>query len=514
MFLALLMNCLESPIIAVVLLLITVIVFRVRSFLWNYIRMCYYASKLPGPPAYPIIGNGALFLGTIEETTKNLLSLGEQYRNSSLVRAWIGPLPIFAALDPKIVQEVLTNPNALEKPYLMKFIWNNVMEKSILTSEVPEWKHNRSFIIKAFSPVIIKSYFKIFVEKTNILTKKLDLELNKNKSFDIFEYLSRTTLDSVCESTMGVNMNSYNESYYLDAIESALSLAFVRIFNVFKHPNIFYKFTRDYKTISKNRSIIQKFVGKIIDDKRKNYVTSVDNLDDVRAINKNLYKKSFLEYLMDFTKNNTNFTDEQLRNETNTIIFGGFDTTATSLSFVLLQLAGHKDIQTQVYQEILEVLGENNKDSIDFDDLPKLKYMEMVIKESMRLIATGPIIAREVSQDIKTGNNIIPKGATVAIPIFAIHRNYKYWKNPLKFDPERFTPENIKNQHPYAFIPFSAGPRNCIGIRYAWILMKATLATLLSRYEFHTDLNLEELRYDLQVTLKLVNGCQVRITPR
>ncbi|XP_044740001.1 probable cytochrome P450 4p3 [Chrysoperla carnea] len=192
----------------------------------------------------------------------------------------------------------------------------------------------------------------------------------------------------------------------------------------------------------------------------------------------------------------------------------GYDTTALSLSYVLLHLAAYKDIQTKVYNEILEVVGDINVDSINVDDLPKLKYMEMVLKESMRLTPTIPLIVREPSQDIKIGNYIIPKGVSILIPIFTIHRNPEYWENPLKFDPERFTAENIKNRHPYAYIPFSAGPRNCIGGRYAWIFMKTTLAALLSRYEFHTDINLDTLKFEAAISLKLVNGHQVRITPR
>nr|UZE89964.1 cytochrome P450 CYP4416A3 [Chrysoperla zastrowi sillemi] len=514
MFLMVFMNFLQNHVLISLLLLILILT---CIYFWNYIRVCYYVSKIPGPPAYPIIGNAKLFWGSHAEVTHNLINMAEKYRN--MVRVWIGPVPLIGSSNPDIVQKLFTNEHVLEKAYLLKLVWNPVMGKSVFTSEVTEWKHHRSIVIRGFTPIILKSYFKIFVEKINILIQKLDLELNKETPFDIYKYLSRTTLDSVCGSTMGVNINSHDDdgsSSYFHAINSVTFFILARFLNPIKYPTIFYRFTQDYKMVSKSRDVTQEFTEKIISEKRKSMATLTNNneLMDIKAINNNAYKKPFLEYLMDFTENNSSFTEEQLRNHTNLLIFGGYETTAISLSFVLLHLAAYKDIQTKLYNEIIEVLGDINVDLINVDDLPKLKYMDMVLKESMRLTPTTPVISREASQDIKIDNYTIPKGANILIPIINIHRNPEYWENPLKFNPERFTSENIKNRHPYAYLPFGAGPRSCLGRRYAWIFMKTALVALLSRYEFHTDINLDTLRFEAGMALKLVNGYPVRITPR
>nr|UZE89963.1 cytochrome P450 CYP4416A2 [Chrysoperla zastrowi sillemi] len=515
MFLTVFIQFLQNHVLVSLLFLILVLT---CIYFWNYIRVCYYASKIPGPPAYPIIGNAIFLLGlSHQEFTHAILKIAEDYQQN-LGRIWFGPIPAIGASNPDIVQELLTNENVLEKAYLMKKAWNPVLGKSILTSEVPEWKHHRSIIIRGFTPIILKSYFKIFVEKINILIQKLDLELNKETPFDIFEYLSRTTLDSVCGSTMGVNINSHEDdgSSYFHAVNSSLYLVVAPYLNPIKFFNIFYRFSQDYKMVLKNRDLTQEFTKKIISEKQKLMANVINNneLNNIKAINRNVYKKPFLEYLMDFTKNNSNFTEEQLHNETNVLIFAGYETTAITLSFVLLHMAAYKDIQTKLYNEIIEVLGDKNVDSINVDDLPKLKYMEMVLKESLRLTPTVPLIPREASQDIKIDNYTIPKGANILIPIINIHRNPEYWENPLKFNPERFTSENIKNRHPYAYLPFGAGPRSCLGRRYAWIFMKTALVALLSRYEFHTDINLDTLRFEAGMALKLVNGYPVRITPR
>ncbi|XP_044730199.1 cytochrome P450 4V2-like [Chrysoperla carnea] len=182
---------------------------------------------------------------------------------------------------------------------------------------------------------------------------------------------------------------------------------------------------------------------------------------------------------------------------------------------VLLILALYKEKQNKVCEELFQMLGESNENKMNFDDLSKLKYMEMVIKEAMRLFPAIPLIARQLTEDVTMGNYTIPKGTNIGIPIFALHRNEAYWEEPLKFDPERFTFENIKKQNPYAFIPFSAGPRNCLGVRYAWIFMKLALSRLLSKYEFHTNIkDLSEIKFEFEISLKIINGYPIRITPR
>ncbi|XP_044740054.1 cytochrome P450 4g15-like [Chrysoperla carnea] len=256
----------------------------------------------------------------------------------------------------------------------------------------------------------------------------------------------------------------------------------------------------------------------VILQKKEEYTSKKDkNFNVINSSSKskrNELNKPLLEYLIDFTTTDSDFSDEDIRNEANLVIIAGYETAAIALSYVLLNLALHKDIQNKVCDELLEILEGDLDRTIDLDDLPKLKYMEMVINESMRLYSPGPTVTRQLTEDIKFDNWLIPKGASCVVSIFSLHRDGNVWKNPLKFDPDRFTPDSSKTRHPYAHIPFSAGSRNCLGKWYAWMFMKAVLATILSRYEFHTDLNETELQFEMAVSLKLIGGHQVRITPR
>ncbi|KAI4462793.1 cytochrome p450 family 4 [Holotrichia oblita] len=175
-------------------------------------------------------------------------------------------------------------------------------------------------------------------------------------------------------------------------------------------------------------------------------------------------RQAFLDLLIDVSQDGAVLTHEQIREEVDTFMFEGHDTTTASISWTIFLLGLHPNIQEKVYQEIKSVF--QNKDVLEFSDINELKYLERVLKESLRLYPSVPAIARFTSEDLTIDDYFIPKGTTVSIHIMDIHLNPKYFPQPEKFDPDRFLPENSKDRHPYAYIPFSAGPRNCIGAKW------------------------------------------------
>lgn len=176
---------------------------------------------------------------------------------------------------------------------------------------------------------------------------------------------------------------------------------------------------------------------------------------------------------------------------------------------IILMLAIHQDVQNRLYTEIIEIIP--NLDFVDINEIDKMDYMECVIKETMRFIPLSLILLRENLTNIKLKNCIIPKNTIIFLSILKMHRNPIIWgKNADKFLPERF-------QHEYeklAYVPFSVGPRNCIGSKYAMISMKIMLCFLLTHYKFKTDIKLSDIRMKFEILLKLENACMVKLERR
>ncbi|MFG2142776.1 cytochrome P450 [Streptomyces sp. NPDC048696] len=157
-------------------------------------------------------------------------------------------------------------------------------------------------------------------------------------------------------------------------------------------------------------------------------------------------------------------------------------TTGVAVSWTLHLLGRHPDAADRVAAELDQVLGE--RAAPDFSDLRRLTYLDMVLKESMRLFPPGPYGARETTDDLVLGPYEIPAGTTVFYPFWALHLNPEHWPNPERFDPERFTPQEVAKRPRYAYVPFGIGPRSCEGAALATVEAQLVLAVLLKRLRF------------------------------
>lgn len=153
--------------------------------------------------------------------------------------------------------------------------------------------------------------------------------------------------------------------------------------------------------------------------------------------------------------------------------------------FMLYELALNPDIQKRLRNEITTGI-ERNGGKLTYDLLFDLKYLDMVVNETLRKFPPVFLIMRKSSKDFKIPGTemVIPANTDIHINVFSLHRDPEYFPNPEKFDPERFTPENVKNRKPFTFIPFGNGPRNCIGGRFGLLQAKLGIVRLISSFEF------------------------------
>ena len=174
-------------------------------------------------------------------------------------------------------------------------------------------------------------------------------------------------------------------------------------------------------------------------------------------------------------------SDRQIRDECLTIILAGHETTANALSFAVWLLAQNPEIQQRLHQEAVSVLGSGeNTRTATADDYPRLPYAHAVFAETMRLYPPVWVVARTCEIPYEIAGYKIPRGAVLVAPQFVLHRDPRFWPDPLRFDPDRFAPDNpeAKTRPRFAYFPFAAGSRQCIGEGLAWMEGVLALATI------------------------------------
>ncbi|KAF2891263.1 hypothetical protein ILUMI_14910, partial [Ignelater luminosus] len=167
----------------------------------------------------------------------------------------------------------------------------------------------------------------------------------------------------------------------------------------------------------------------------------------------------------------------------------------------------------KVVEELRSVFG-NDKDRPETHrELQEMKYLEAIIKETLRIYPSVPFYSRNVHENMEYEGIILPKNATLQVFVYGLHRNPDVFPDPERFDPERFTQENQRNRHPYAYLPFSAGPRNCIGQKFAMLEMKSLLSKILRNYEL-LEVPQHKVVLAAETVLKSRTGLHVQLKKR
>lgn len=462
--------------------------------------------KIPGPPTYPIIGNIFNFIVMGPDSPECWKKHIKIYGNT--FRVWLGPQLHVVVIDPDDIQMVLSSQSLITK----SISYNDLIPwlgTGLLISTGKLWQTRRKAITPTFHFKILDEFVPIFNKCSRVLVDCFKDKVGKGP-FHLTEHMSNCALDAIAETAMGTELKAQTNphSEYPTSIFKMTTSLMEKIGNPLLGFEPWYTLSGRRKEESDLLKILFSLPREVIRSKKYSKATQngITTSDEALGIKK---KTAFLELLLEMKQNNAPAfqTDSDVQDEVITFMFEGHDTTTMSLTFTTWLLGIHQDVQEQLYQEVSSIL--EGKEEPSMEDYNEMLYLDRVIKESLRLYPSVPIIARKAIEDVLLPSGIlVPKGTEMTMVIYALHRREDLFPDPEKFNPDRFLEPQ---KHPFSYIPFSAGPRNCIGQKFAMLDMKVIISNLVLNYKIQSE---KDLRPSPEMLLRCEKGPYITVTPR
>ncbi|XP_049826904.1 cytochrome P450 4C1-like [Schistocerca gregaria] len=476
---------------------------------------CKLIDRLPGPAAYPLIGTAwEMLFAERRDIFRMADERGRKYW--PLFRTWMGPLAEIHVIKPQHVEIIMSSTDHIEKSLVYRFLhpW---LGQGLLTSKGSKWHSHRKMITPTFHFKILETFFEVFEDKSQLLVKKLKDEAN-GQVFNIHPYVTRCALDVICETAMGTPVNAQEEtdSAYVSAVYAMSETTLQRIVRPWLHPDFIYKRTKYGKIYYESLNVLHGFTEKVIRERKASRLNNNKDLnpkDDEEEVFGKKKRVAFLDLLLEASDGGKNLTDLEIREEVDTFMFEGHDTTAASMSWILYLLGLHQDVQEKVAEELCDIFQGSDRPTT-MQDIQAMKYLERVIKEGLRLYPSVPFIGRILRKETKIDGYTIPPDTLVNIHIYHTHRDPEQWPNPERFDPDNFLPERIQGRHPFAYVPFSGGPRNCIGQKFALLEEKVVLSNIIRKFKIESVEDREKMTLIGELILRPENGVLVKMKSR
>ena len=361
------------------------------------------------------------------------------------------PEPAYLLNHPDYIRHVLVDNNRnYSKATRSNQIFGKVVGEGLVTAEGETWRKQRRMMQPAFHHTRIEKLDSLIVEVAHSMLDRWQLAYETNQPVDIAREMAALTLTVTMRSLFGVDLG--DEVHKLGEIIN-------RAANYFEKPS--------------NPQLIQsarefgEIVDRIIQQRRQNFQDSGDLLSSM---------------ILARDESGSGMDDEQLRNQVMTLTLAGYETTASTLTWTWHLLSQNLWAVDRLRSEIRERLKGRPPRYSDLDDLP---FTGMVLDQSLRLYPPAWILGRRALGDDVLNGYTIPANTVIAICIYTMHRHPGFWDQPGIFNPERFSPENSKGRHKYAYVPFGGGPRQCIGNNFGLMEAALVIACVLQRFELH-----------------------------
>jgi cytochrome P450 len=410
--------------------------------------------------------------------------LANEYGDASQFQ--VGPQQIFFFNHPDLIRELLvTQHRAFHKSRVLQRS-KIIFGEGLLTSEEELHKRQRRLVQPAFHRERIARYAEVMIERASKLAWR------DGDVLDLHHEMMRLTLSVVAKTLFDAEVDQE-----ADEIGAALT-SLVDLFPTLMNPiaNLLRKLPLP-QTVRFRRSLerLDKTVYGIIDERRKSGQDRGDLL-------------SMLLMAVDEEGDGGGMTDQQLRDEAMTLFLAGHETTANALAWTWYLLSLNPSAAEAMHRE-LDSLGDRALTPADYARLP---YTEMIVAESMRMFPPAWAVSRLAIEDAMIGEWLVPKGAVVVAAQAVTHRDPRWFPDPDRFDPLRFTAEAKASRPKLSYFPFGAGPRICIGEGFAWMEAVLIVATIAQRWKF--ELMSRDVTPQASITLRPKGGVRMRVTTR
>uniref|UniRef100_A0AAT9UTF6 Cytochrome P450 6PZ15 n=1 Tax=Maconellicoccus hirsutus TaxID=177089 RepID=A0AAT9UTF6_MACHI len=419
----------------------------------------------------------------------------------SFAGVYLGGKKTFLIRDAELVKNILVKDFACFRDRGIKRDPHDILSRNLFMMRGDDWKNLRIKLTSTFTSGKMKMMFPLVDECGSRLHEKMQ----KITDTDILikDVCSRFTTDVIGSCAFGLEINSLDDpdSEFRKIGNRILDSSFTPVFRSIMRNMLpaVAKLSKHLHTDTTVQDFFVDLVQKTVKYREDNKIKRGDFLDllinlkndtssqksNDQQVQEDLTK--FLDQLGEnHVKSNIAMTFELMTAQCFVFFIAGFETSSSTLSYMLLELSQHQDIQQKVRQEIITVLQKHDN-QLSYDMLKELKYLDLVIAETLRKYPITGNLVRECTQTYKIPDSktIIEQGTPVVISILGIHHNEKYYEKPNDFYPEHFT-EQAKSKRPnYAYLPFGEGPRICIGERFAKMQIKVGVVNLLKDFSYH-----------------------------
>jgi cytochrome P450 len=406
-----------------------------------------------------------------------------------------GGRPLMFALHPDAVRHInVSNKQRYDKAASYDDVRDYLSGAGLVASTGELWRRQRKLMAPFFTPASIRTFADLMLRDATRLAERWDGSAAQGGEVDMGEEMSRVTAAIILGAMFGTDRD-----IPIEGIKESVEVMVEFVNRRRVGPNLPLWVPTPGNLRYKR---VREFGRKVV----------VDIISERKAADPSTWPDDLLTRLMNARDEDTGeaMSDTLLRDESLTIFFAGHETTARTMTFVWYALAANPEVEARLHEELDRELGGREPTVADLERLP---YTLRVVKEVLRLYPAVPIYARDAVEADTLGGFDVAPGTAVLLSSYHTHRHPDFWDEPERFDPDRWTPDREAQRHRYAFHPFAAGPRICLGNNFSVLESHLLLAVLGQRFrprlpEGHVA------EFDMTGVLGLVGGLPMRIERR